>query len=247
MELALYVKAASNLVMPTVLRTYEGHGTFSFDFGLQIVSGFIATARSDGVIEVSFKAPVNRTTEQIMTQSINRRKNPPEASLIGEVTGPSVTRLTAKRLILAGLKLAATPAATTLTVTMMSLENLVVEFADLQPNDTVELRHGLTNLIFRGCLASPTATSWSTDKFKATLEGREVAYRQLPNYRQVTHNLGQDVVVTSEAIIQVQFSDYEHATSIVENSLMLLSFAGGTYVASVYEDVYGRASSEKRF
>lgn len=225
--------------MPTVFRTYHGHGTFNFNFGLQIVADFLLTARSDAWIEVRFRVPFNRHTSQIMDRNINRSKNPPEASLNGHVAAPGKGRLRADRLILDKLNFKATPHAAALTLTMVSSDNVIIDFAVPQQNHDMELRHGLTNFIFGGCLVSHTPTGGSRDKFTVTLEDLEVTYRQLPNYEETARSVSQDTVLTSESIVRTQSSDHEWANDVVEDSLILLSMASGNYIASIYEDTFG--------
>jgi len=224
--------------MPVVFRTYQGHGTFRFDFGLEVAADFKVTVRSDARIEAIFTVPVDQNTLQIVSQNQNRPKNPPEASLIGQVTSPSRGRVNATRLILSQFELQGTPQSTTLMVTMFSREQITIDFANLQQKQTVEVRHGLTNFIFGGCEISPTPTGSYRDTFRATLNGQLVFYRQLPSFRHVTQELGQDVILTSEAIVQIQLSDYERSKNVINDSLMLLSLASGNYIASIYEDTF---------
>jgi hypothetical protein len=230
--------------MPVVSRTYPGSGTFSFDFGLQVAVDFKINARTDAWIEVATILPVNPQTLQLINEN-NRRGKLVEASLTGQVSSPKNGQLTAKKLLLDTMNLDVNPQSQTLSLTMVSRDAIVIEYSTGQPNGAAELRHGLTNFVFRGCQASRNASGVSFDKFTATIDGLFVTYQLLPSFRQTAHTLPQDTLLTAEAIVQVKPNELDRANDVVYDSLMLLSLANGNYIASIYEDLFQQGSLVK--
>lgn len=229
--------------MPVVFGTYLGSGTFSFDFGLQVAVNFKITARTDAWIEVTTILPVNPQTLQLINEN-NRRGKLVEASLIGQVTSPKNGQLTAKKLLLNTLNLDVNPQSQTLSLTMISRDRITIEYSS-QQNSTAELRHGLTNFLFRGCQASRSASRISFDKFTAAIEGLSVTYQLLPDFHETADTLRQDTLLTAEAITQVKPNELDRANDVVYDSLMLLSLANGNYIASIYEDLFQEGSLVK--
>jgi hypothetical protein len=230
--------------MPVVFRTYLGSGTFSFDFGLQISVDFKITMRTDAWIEVTTILPVNPQTLQLINEN-NRRGKLVEAALTGQVSSPKNGQLTARKLLLNTMNLNVNPQSQTLSLTMVSRDTIAVEYSSGQPNSAVEIRHGLTNFVFRGCQASRSAFGVSFDKFTAAIEGLSVTYQLLPGFLQSTHSLLQDTFLTAEAIVPVNPSELDRANDVVYDSLMLLSLANGNYIASIYEDLFQQGSLVK--
>jgi hypothetical protein len=220
--------------MPVVFRTYHGHGTFSFQFGLQVTADFKITMRSDAWIEVLTTLPVNSQTSQLINQ--NQRAQLVKVSLSGQVRLPRNGQVTAPSLLLNILNFTANQQGQTLNLTMISSDVIVIEYGTCQPDMMVELRHGLTNFSFLGCQSSRTALGVTFDKFSVTVEGLSVTYQMLPGYKP-GDTLPEDTLLTSEAILSINLNEIDRANELVYDSLMLLSFANSNYIASIYEDL----------
>jgi hypothetical protein len=172
-------------------------------------------------------------------QLINQNSvKPPEASLQGQVSTPISGQIAANRLIVNSLELSSQQG-TSLKLVMLSASQVTLDFATLQETDSIEVRHGLTNFMFLGCLASHTPSGQTLDKFNANLDGTQITFRQLLNWDQMNALSNQDISLTAEAIAQIHYSDLARVNEeLIQDSLILLSFASGTYISSIYEDVY---------
>lgn len=229
--------------MPAIFRSYDGHGTLNFDFGLQVTANFSVRARSDAWITVDLTLPGNQQTMQIMTQNSNRPKKPPEATLTGQVTSPNQGMLTAPRLILNTLEVHVhVGQPVTLELSMLCAGGVTIDFAPVLLGQLVELRHGLTNFVFEGCQYTTTGTGFTRDKIVASLNGLQVTYKQLPNFAQITQDIGNDVVLTSECLVEVPFSQLQQTNDSIDSSLILLSLASASWIVSIYEDVYSQGN-----
>ena len=193
------------------------------------------SVRSDAWIDVIFDFPVNSQTVEIMNR--NATGLPLEAMLVGLLSGGGL--LVAPRIIVNVTELVVGVGRPgVLKLTALAAENVSIHYTG-SIGSNFEVRHGLTNFIFEGCQVSPTATGLPrVGMFSAVIDGYTVIYKQVPSYRPVTQSLGKDVVVTAEAMANGNISDWKKLNGIVEDSLMLLSLADGTYIGSIYEDVY---------
>jgi hypothetical protein len=219
--------------MPVIFRTYQGSGTFAFDFGLQVTADFEITARTDAWIQVTTTLAADAQTIQII--DANNRGKLVGVSLTGQIRTPRNGQMTANKLLLDVVSMATNPQSQTLSLTMISRDVVVIDYASSQPDMPVELRHGLTNFLFLGCQASRTASSVRLDKFTTTVEDFHVTYHVLPTFNP-GDTLPEETLLTSEAIVTIDLNELDRANDAVYDSLMLLSLANGNYIASIYED-----------
>ena len=213
--------------MPTIVRVYSGHCKLRFDLGAELEADFKLQLRSDGDIDASVTLPETPDILKIARKSDSKELL--HCSLAGTVTEPE------GRISIPGLLLDVN------TPRLISLESTVeMEYAKVSSQQMVEVHYGLTNFDFWGCEYTRVRNEVAPDKFSACLTGVEIAFKQVKDYRNIISELEttRDVKVTAEAIATAAFSGLEELEQLVGDVATLLSYATGTYISWVYQDVY---------
>jgi len=117
---------------------------------------------------------------------------------------------------------------------------LIIYYESLNPQDEVEIRYGLTNFFFFGHETTRRGNRFSRDTISINIEKREIRFTHLENYQEIEHQLRErkDVQITSEMIINGNYSELADIEEIANNIKWTCSLASANYVTDLYQDIY---------
>lgn len=115
-----------------------------------------------------------------------------------------------------------------------------IEYIPMKPDDRVEFRRGLTNLLFVGTETVQQGLTRVYGRTTWQLAGKAVILEQLSNYEDITKHLTEfkDVGVTCELKTDGTYNELSSINEIAENLQNLFSLAAANYITTLYEDVY---------
>lgn len=114
----------------------------------------------------------------------------------------------------------------------------------------VEVHYGLSNFYFLGCEATRTDDSFKVDKFRVYIEKFEMLFKQHEDFDEIITKLEESgkVLLTSELIVQTELDMLQELDRVVTDTLLLLSFATGSWIGIIYRDILNdRGLIESRF
>lgn len=222
--------------MSNVVRTYAGRCTLAFEFGARLDVDFRLEQRSDGDLLVYATMPF--TQEAVRVMRADEGKELVACSLRGHVSNPE-GEVVIPKLLLNVRGIEGTPQGTSATFELICANHVEVEYSKIADNRAVEAHYGLTNFAFSGCEFSHTASGAYRDKFRAVLDGIELTFKRSPDHEATVEALAKshDVAVTAEAVATVPSASLEHVKELIDGATILLSYATGTYIACIYQDV----------
>lgn len=233
----VYVKSKQVSKTPTIVRTYEGHCKLDFDMGVEIETDFGLQLRSDGHVEISVTTPM--TPNALKIAKGNEERGLLHCSLVGTVTKPQgkvnvpdmVLNVTTNKFDTRGA---------TLTFELISTSTVEIEYTQVLSHQIVESHYGLTNFDFLGCEYTRDQDAIVADKFSAKVAGVKMIFKQVKDHARIISRLkvSHDVEVTAEVIAVTPLSDLNKLEQLVDDSMILLAYATGTYMSWVYRDVY---------
>jgi len=223
--------------MPSVVRSYSGRCRLKFDIGVELETDFQLQLRSDGNIDVIAKAPGTLESDTVMKALEDETLV--TCSLIGSI--PNATgKIAIPKLLLKAIEIENKYHGSIAILELISLDPAEIEYAQTRLDQTVEIHYGLTNFVFMGCEYSRWEGGISLDKFTTKLDGMKLTFKHLQGYRSTVKDLtrSRDGAVTAEAIATVSSASMKQVDELVGDALVLLSYATGTYIAAIYQDVY---------
>ena len=128
-------------------------------------------------------------------------------------------------------------------------EPLTVKIAR-DTSQQVEVHYGLSNFYFLGCEATRTDDGFKVDKFRVSIEKFEMLFKQHEDFDEIITKLEESgkVLLTSELIVQTELDMLEELDRVVTDTLLLLSFATGSWIGIIYRDILNdRGLIESRF
>jgi len=223
--------------MPSVVRTFNGRCRLSFDIGVELDTDLKLKLRSDGQVRVSAMLPFAEQAVKVM--QANNGTKLVACSLRGHVSNPE-GEIVIPKLLLNVQSVAGTPQRTLVTFELISVSHAEIEYSKVAPNQTVEVHYGLTNFAFLGCEYSRTASGAYLDKFSSVLGGIELTFKRSPDHEVTVKALAdsRDVAVTAELTTNVSSASLGHIKELIDDATILLSYATGTYISSIYQDIY---------
>jgi hypothetical protein len=223
--------------MPNVVRTYVGRCNLTFEFDVKLDADFRLELRSDGDVRVYVTMPFTQDAVRVM--QVDEGRELVACSLRGRVSCPEGEVIIPK-LLLNVRRMEGTSRGTSAAFELICASYAEIEYSKITDNRTVEVHYGLTNFAFLGCEYSHTANGAYLDKFRSVLGGIELTFKRSPDHEATVEALAKshDVAVTAEAVATVPSASLEHVKELIDDATILLSYATGTYVASIYQDVY---------
>jgi hypothetical protein len=132
------------------------------------------------------------------------------------------------------------PSGTYGTFELTSVTPVEIDHTPFDPAEPIEVHYGLTNFIFNGCEYSTYGNVTRLDRFGATLGDFALIFRQIQHDKVFVKKLAasRDIEVTAEVVAKLPFRSMRLVDELIEDTLMILSFATGTYVATIYSDIF---------
>jgi hypothetical protein len=222
---------------PTVTRIYDGHCKLSFDIGVELESDFRLQLRSDGHIDVSVTTPM--TSDALKVTKEDQKRKLLHCSLVGIVAKPQ-GKINVPDIVLNVTNYKFDAKGATLTFELLCASTVEIEYARVLPQQIVESHYGLTNFHFIGCEYTRDQNATVADKFSTEVAGVKMTFKQVKDHAGIISKLAvsRDVEVTAEVIAVTPFSDLGRLEQLVDESVILLSYATGTYISWIHRDVY---------
>jgi hypothetical protein len=221
--------------MPSLIRTYSGRCELIFGTGVVLNADYRLQFSSDGRIDVTAELPYTEETESVVKARLGG--NLIECSFKGRAENAS---LGITKLVLANTGMRVDSSGSHWVFELTSATPVEIDHAPFDPNKSIEVHYGLTNFIFNGCEYSTYGNVSRLDRFGATLDGFALIFRQIQQDKVFVEKLAasHDTEVTAEVVAKLPFESMRLVDELVEDALMLLSFATGTYIATIYSDIF---------
>ncbi len=115
-----------------------------------------------------------------------------------------------------------------------------ITYKELDEDQEVELRFGISNLLFYGTEGITEGSNWRLGKISWRINGKDISLEQLPDFEKIKEVLIEEksVCITSELKTKCKPEDMEESTQICKNLQGLFSIATGNYVTALYQDIY---------
>lgn len=119
-------------------------------------------------------------------------------------------------------------------------KSILIEFDPVDPKDEVEVRYGLTNLLFFGREITKTNGELRRDTIRFRVDNFDIELVQVSNYREIERHLREKkgVKVTSEMILKTSYKNIAAVDEVANNIRWLCCLATGNYVTDLYQDLY---------
>lgn len=227
----------------TNARSQSGNCKIQFAIGVTLDAHFELQLRGDGHGEATCPFDIFSTNGKII---INREaEGPLEASLSG--VSEDGGKISIERLILIEINLQVKHGVQTSSLRFVLFSKATVDYMPITDVDNLTVVLGLLNFVFRGCEWSKYETRKSLDKFTVQIGQASLTFKQADNYEEVVESLKKEkgVALTATLTYGVRSSELEYHHKIVEDTLMLLSYATGNYVSWLSEDVFANGKPAK--
>jgi hypothetical protein len=208
------------------MRKYQGVGDVAFP-DVPIINGNFELLSEDAKLVL-----------QLTTTDVNALKLSTMPSISGTFSGASLNpqgQITINRLYLDTFNYGSE---TKLEFIVIGTAKIIYQIPT--NTDIVDVKRGLTNLVFYGTEKIMFGDTFIRGKTTVTVGGHDVSLVQLPNFKDIESELeeSEGVKITCEIGIQGTFDKIEELEEISENIQTLCSLASGNYVVPLYEDVY---------
>lgn len=220
------------------MRQHTGKVKFSVSDIGEIESNYLLTFLKNGKTRMHFNLkPVFKDAIPI----INKWNE--ERTIFGSLSGSTDSLnsiIKAEKGYISGLKIASSDAHFEQELVIDFHNPICIEYESISATDKVEIRYGLSNLLYWGNEITKRNDTFSRDTIKINIEGKEVKIRHLEKYSEIEKQfrISKDVQITSEMIIEADYSDFNEITKMVKNINMVISFGAVNYVTDLYIDIY---------
>lgn len=219
------------------VRDYFGRGKITFQDRTELDCNFKFFLYTNGNGELyceaeSFSPVVVNITNRHAQEEI-------QAKFIGDVENPN-GNITIRKIYYEGANINFNQGILKIILKFYVASKIQIEFDRVRRNQNVTIKYGLTNFIFGGCEWIERNNGRYRDKFTVNIENKDIEFIKIENYRRVFESLkkSKDVRITAEAIATIKYGELENFETIMKSLLQLLSYATGTYVAYLYQDIY---------
>ncbi len=219
---------------------FEGKGKITFDSGIEFITEFNITTRADSRAKLSCKSKFFVNLTPIFLEHAKGVLPPIHAKLEGQENSTNA-KVTINDLYLDTLKISGKIGqAIELDFEFLITSSIDVEYHPLKKEDEILVDYSLTNFIFLGCEYSIIENRKIRDKFQVKLNDFDLLFKQDQNYDTIAKKLKENkgIEVCSHATILTTFGRIEELDELLNDSLTLLSFASGTYIANVYKQIF---------
>ena len=221
------------------MRKFDGNGTWHLE-GIGDVDGeFQILFEENGRTSLILVPNVFSRVLSAVLEQFSQRDEQLVGNFLGTVNNPS-GKIEAEQVYLNkfGLGIAHLPVGVELEFRIFNL--FIIDFNNIEPEDEVEIRYGLTNFLFFGREITERNGQFTRDTIRFNVEGLEIALIQRPNYRDIEQQLraGADVKITSEMMLRAVYKELSQIDEVAHNLRNLYSLATGNYVTDMYQDIY---------
>ena len=221
------------------IREYSGEGKFSFNIGeiVNVDSKFNLYFFTNGKIEV--RCYLNMFSKEAVKIVNENSKRVIEVELEGIVELPKGI-INIGKLYINSINIRFNEGALNSTIKLVAFSEANLKFYEQTPLK-VNVRYGIVNFVFGGCEMTRVGEhGFKYDKFSVKIDETDVTFNQMNDYKKITEQLKihKSILVTSEAILECEYSKITLKGDIINNSLNLMSFATGTYLSWIYEDIF---------
>lgn len=219
-------------------REYSGIGKFIFKLEkeVEIASNFTLSFFSNG--DAENYCSLNMFSKDGI-EILNRYKTGSiEVELDGNISPNG--KIEIKKLGLTSSHINSNDKTSSCTIKLQVLSEISIKFYKEIPKN-VGVHFGLVNFIFGGCNKTQIGESgFKYDKFSIKVDNNNITFKQLDNYKEISEQLKakKGILTTSEAISQCVYSEIKSMEALLSNIATLISFAVGTYVTWIYEDIF---------
>jgi len=221
------------------IREYNGKGKFIFNVNGNVVveSEFKLLFFSNGVVEVY--CSLNMFPKEAV-KIINENKiKLIEVKLDGLVESPR-GRIMIEKLYINSININFREGQLWSSVKLTAFSEVSLRFYEQNPKK-IRIYFGLVNFIFGGCEKTEIQNyGFKYDKFSVKIDGTDILFKQIEDYKTISEQLKstKGILITSEAILEDDYSQIVSKEKMIDDSLTLLSFATGTYITWIYEDIF---------
>lgn len=221
------------------IREYSGEGKFSFNVGeiVNIDSKFNLYFFANGKIEVS--CYLNMFSKEAVKIVNENSMKLIEVALEGSVESPK-GKISIEKLYIDSINIRFNEGALNSIVKLVAFSEANLKFYEETPSK-VNIRFGMVNFVFGGCEMTRLGEhGFKYDKFSVKIDETDITFKQMDDYKRITEQLKIDksILVTSEAMLECDYSQMRLKEDIIDNSFRLMSFATGTYLSWIYEDIF---------
>jgi len=218
---------------------YKGQGKIILDNGIDFETEFSIITKHNGDASLYSKSFLTEKNVIILKEEIESN-SPIHAKFFGQ-ENRTKAEISINDLYLNSLELVAEKGKfIILELDFIIVSDIIVKYHHLSEDDVVTIDFGLTNFLFNGCEWSEIGNRRVRDKFQVKINGFDVLFRQDTNYEEIAKKIKRNkcIAVCSHAIIITTVDRIEKLDETLQDAITLLSFASGSYIATVYRNIY---------
>jgi hypothetical protein len=228
------------------LREYRGHGQVVFEHGETFDGDFQLIQSFNGHVTLSCPAPLSDDVKKVVNEEGNQDKKELHwATLRGKTSDAG--EITISKMVLNTTSLTGRNGVVGVVFEFLVSQDVTIEYQPLQPTSAVTFMSGLTNFEFQGFEKSTYGLTTKWDKFTCSLDGHKFTFTQHLDYNERIASLKANggANVTCEAVVIDRFESMTKIAQEITKSCVILSYASGNWVTTLYFDIYAEGKIAK--